>query len=431
VGPTFPGGGSDTITLDSKPGSTSVPPTNPAPQPKVTNPPGNDNQNSNSPNTPNNSNNNNNSPNPGNNNQNQPTGNNNNDQNNNNPPGGNQNNSPNAPNNNNNNNNNQNPTPSGNGLGSIINSVFNSPFSTAVGVGTSFGGASATVTLVAGVPVQVGSSSVYIGGSNVALPTGTSTVFVTIAGQTFTVRPSAIIAGFSTLTLQRPESISYSPVQAATLAASTITRNGVTVTVEPTAAVVSGRTFTIGLNARETTTIVGRQTITFNSNGVVFPGTPTTNGDGVVSTIPATTYPPAITTAAAYVVTTIDRLTFSIDQSEAIISGTTFRIGAGSLNSKTTAVFDGTTVVFGPSGIVLPSTTVSPTAPELTGSGDASTRTSASAATRAVDGTAQATGSGGAGARIPVPSAYVSVSNAVCALVMLLAAGTLPLSLVL
>ncbi|KAK5955442.1 hypothetical protein OHC33_003080 [Knufia fluminis] len=483
VGPTFPGGGSDIVTLNTNTGSTSLPPANPTLQPKPSNP-GNTNDNSNRPSFPNNgnnnnaqptggNNNNNNSPTPGNNNndrptpgnnnrptnggnnnnnQNQPTGgndnnNNNNDQNtnnqnqptgssndndvneqnNNSPTSGNRNDNSNAPNNN------ANPTPSGNGLGSIINSMFNSPFSTAVGVATSFGSASATVTLVAGVPVQVGSSSVYIGGSNVALPTGTSTALVTIAGQTFTVRPSLIVAGTSTLTLQRSESISYSAVQAATLAASTVTRNGVTVTVEPTAAVVSGRTFTIGLNAKETTTIVEGQTITFNSNGIVFPGVPTTNRDGVVSTVSATTYRPAITTAAAYVVTTIDRLTFSIDQSEAIISGTTYRIGAGSLNSKTTAVFEGTTVVFGPSGIELPSTTVSPTAPELTDSGDTATSTGVRAATAtgagAVDDKAQATGSGGAGARVSIPSACVS--NAVCVVVMLLAAGTLPLSLVL
>lgn len=497
AGPTFPGGGSDVVTPNSKQTPTPQPTPGPTTQPRATNTHGGNDPNTNSPDLPNNSNNNpqptggssndnkptsgnnnnnarptggngnNNNPSPGDNNTNdqnsKPTdsnknnnNNNNNNQNNNSPTDGNRKDSPTGSNNNNGNQNNNsptaginnqnnaaNPTPSGNGLGSIINSVFNSPFSTAVGVTTSFGLPSATATLVAGVPIQVGSSSVYIGGSNIALPTGTSRALVTIAGQTFTVAPSAIVAGSSTLTLHRPESISYSPVQAATLAASTITHDGITVTVEPTAAVISGRTFTIGLNAPEATTVINSQTITFNSNGIIFPsvgaGAQSTNANGVV--FPAsgspTTYRPALTTAPAYIITTLGRLTFSIDSSEAIISGTTYRIGAGSLNSMTTTVLDGTTLVFGPSGVVLPhSTTLKPTAPQLTGA-----ETSASAATRVVESSSSGTGtvtalatplgSGGAGARVAVPSACAYVSNAVCAVVVVLVAGMLPLSLVL
>lgn len=296
----------------------------------------------------------------------------------------------------------------GSGLGSIINSAFNSPFTAVVGVTTSLGAASATVTLVGGVPVQVGASSVYIGGSNVALPTGSSSAIVTVAGQTFIVLPTAIVAGTSTLGLVRSESVSYTAVQAITAAASTITRSGVIVTIQPTAAVVSGTTYTIGLNAPSTTAVVNGQTLTFNGNGVIFG---------------SSTYAPALITAPAYVVTTIGALTISIDQSQAIISGTTYAIGSGSSNQKTTAVVDGTTVVFGPSGIVLPSTTIAPTSVQLTDS----PKTSASAATRVVSD-ASGTLSSGTGAIARPPS---FLSNIFCFTVAALAFATLPLSLIL
>lgn len=301
------------------------------------------------------------------------------------------------------------------GIGSIINSAFNSPFTPVivpVPVTTVEGAASATATLVAGVPVQIGSSSVYVGGSNVVLPTGTSTVLVTIAGQTFTIEPSAVVAAGSTLSIERDETTSYSneKVQVATLAASTITNGHITITVEPSAAVISGTTIPIGLGASSTKIVVSGTTLTFNSNGVIFP---------------STTYAPAITTAPAYVVTTLGHLTISIDSSEAIISGTTFRIGAGALNSATTTTIDGTAITFGPSGIVLPSTTIAPTEVDPTKSGS----TSASAATRIVSDTATATRSGNVAMSLQRPPGWLS--NTVCVVGMLIGLGTLPLSLVL
>jgi len=374
--------------------------------------------------------------------------NNNKNQNNNNSPGGNQDNSP---------------TSTVSSFGSLISNNLNSPFTTAVAIETSLGPLSLTATLVAGVPIQVGSSSVYVGGSSVALPTGPSTTLITIAGQTFAVRPSAIVAGSSTLTFQRAESVSYSTVLAATLPASTVTRDGIVITVQPTAAVVGGVTFPIGPNAPEATTVIDSQTITFNSNGVIFPsvaidGAKSTNLAGEafpLSDSPATTYCPALTTAPAYGITMLGGLTISIDSSEAIVSGTTYRIGPGGLDRSTTAVLDGTTLVFGPSGVVLPgSTTVKPTAPKLLVTAS-SGETSASAATRVVtesgattrpttrvlessasatrteqaQTSATAVGSEGPGVRVAVPAAYVP--NAVCAVVVLLAGGMLPLSLVL
>lgn len=309
---------------------------------------------------------------------------------------------------------------SNNGLGSIINSAFNSPFTPVlvpVPVSTSLGAASATVNLVAGVPVQVASSSVYIGGSYVPLPTGTSTARVTIAGQTFTVVPSAVIAAGSTLSIARSQSISYSTekVQVAALTASTVTQKGVIITIEPSAAIISGSTFAIGLGASSTTLIVAGQTITLGSSGVAFP---------------STTYLPAITTAPAYVITTIGSLTFSIDKSEAILSGTTFRIGAGALNSFTTTTIDGTAITFGPSGIVLPTTTIVPTEVSLTRTGaSTSIRSTASAATRVVSDTAGATSSGNGGTSTQRPPSWLS--STACTAAILLGLSTLPLSLLL
>lgn len=296
----------------------------------------------------------------------------------------------------------------GSGLGSIINSAFNSPFTAVIGASTSLGTASATMTLLGGVPVQVDSSSVYIGGSYVALPTGTSAAIVTIAGETFTVLPTAVIVGTNTLDVIRSQSVSYTAIQAVTQAASTVTRSGVIITIQPTAAVVSGTTYLIGLNAPSTTAVVNGQTLTFDGDGVVFG---------------ASTYTPALITAPAYVVTTIGSLTISIDQSQAIISGTTYSIGAGASNHKTTAVIDGTTITFGPNGIALPSTTIAPTSIQLTGM--VPSTTSASAATRVLSDPSTTTSSNiGATSRSPS-----SLSNIFCFVVMTLAFAILPISL--
>lgn len=310
-----------------------------------------------------------------------------------------------------NNNNQATSSKQGGGLGSIINSAINSPFTT-VGVTTSYGAASATVNLVNGVPVQVESSSVYIGGSYVAIPTGSSTAYVTVNQQTFTVVSGAVIGGSSTLSIHRSEHVSSSYLQAETLQASTVTQNGVVVTIEPTAAIVDGTTYAIGLNAQQNTVVVNGQTVTFDSNGVAFA---------------STTYKPAMIMTNAYVVTTIGDLTFSVDSSQAIIAGTTYRIGAGALQSLVTTEIDGTTIIFGPSGIVLPSTTIAPTGVSLTNA--AATKTGAITAQVVSAPTSSATLSSNSGAtssRSPT-----ILSNSLCLFWISFALSTLPICLIL
>ena len=298
-------------------------------------------------------------------------------------------------------------TTGGNGIGSIINSAFNSPFQT-VGFSTSWGIATPTVNLVNGVPVQVGASSVFIGGQMLALPSVGSTALVTVNGQTITVAPNMVMGGSDSLTIQRSESVSSQKIFAAPLAASTITYNGIVVTIEPDNAILSGHTFRIGINAPATTTIASGQTITFNSDGVIFP---------------STTFNPAITTGPAYVVTTVGKLTFSVDMSEAIVSGTTYRIGIGAMNPATTKVIDGTTIVFGSSGIVVASTTIAPT--EITGS--LRPASGASGVTKAVANT-QSTSSSAA---ISISRSSHIWSDLWCISLWMLACLTLPLSLLL
>lgn len=115
-------------------------------------------------------------------------------------------------------------------LSSIIISAFNAPL-TSIAVSTSLGAASPTATLINGVPVQVNPSSIYIGGSSIALASPSSTATLTINGQTYTINPTQIIATSTTLTVARLQSISYSAVRVSTLPASTITQNGITVTI--------------------------------------------------------------------------------------------------------------------------------------------------------------------------------------------------------
>jgi len=139
---------------------------------------------------------------------------------------------------------------------------------------------------------------------------------------------------------------------------------GVTFSVGSTQAVISGTTYSIGPGAKPTTIAVGGKTISIGQNGVGFAST--------------TVAPAAVarTTAGTYSVVTADGLTISVDNTEAIISGTTYQIAPGA-PTKTT-VINGHTISIGPGGLGLGTTTVSPVV-EKTGfpifTGSASTTT--------------------------------------------------------
>ena len=175
------------------------------------------------------------------------------------------------------------------------------------------------------VPIVIRSDYVVIDGQTIS--PGLFTTSVVYNGQTFTVNPSQLVAPGTTIS--RPSVVASNTLSA-------VTAGGLTFSVDSTAAVISGTTFAIGANAAPVTEVIGSQTVSFGPNGVGFAST----------TVPV----PGLSQVTA------GGLTFSVGSTVAVISGTTYTIGAAA--SPTTAVIGGQTVSFGPNGVGFASTTV-------------------------------------------------------------------------
>jgi hypothetical protein len=138
-----------------------------------------------------------------------------------------------------------------------------------------------------------------------------------------------------------------------------------TFTIGPTVAIISGTTYRIGQNAPGTTITVQGTKVSLGSGGVG---------------LPSTTIAPDAGSGSPFVVYTAEGLTLSVDESEAVISGTTYEIGSNAPQVKTTIASE--SVSFGPGGVGLKSTTITPTAaPPTTGNSSMSTAMSTSGAT--------------------------------------------------
>lgn len=226
-------------------------------------------------------------------------------------------------------------------VASIIASVINSPFAVPAlnsAVTTpSFVAVPATSTLN-GVGVTIEPTNVVIGTQTLRLPLNSQTT-VTYSGQTFTVQPNEIVASGTTYQIANQ-------LATITQAPSLVTVAGVTVEVDSTKAVISGTTYRIGSGAGSTTVVVNGQTISVGSNGVGFPG----QGH--------TTLAPPMTVAGGFKIVVVSGLTISVDETEAVISGTHLKIGAGA--TTTSVVIAGETVTAGPGGLSLASTTIEP-----------------------------------------------------------------------
>ena len=156
----------------------------------------------------------------------------------------------------------------------------------------------------------------------------------------FTVRPSEVaaasnIVGFGPIANPQP------PAPSADLTIAP----GVVAHVEGSTAVIEGTTYRIGSGATPTTITVDGVPIGIGPAGVILPST-------TVAANAVTNAPMVVESAAG--------ITFSIDQSEVVIEGTTYRIGSGA--PTVTTEIDGETVSIGPGGVGLKSTTLRPTA---------------------------------------------------------------------
>lgn len=297
------------------------------------------------------------------------------------------------------------------GLGNIIASIINSPFATAAQPTPAVPAVAAPLTTtVDGVPIAVlPSNSVAIGGQTFTIPNLRPTT-VTVSGTAFTLEPSRIVAPSTTITIsQLPREQVITPLPTATI---TTTVGDLTFTVGPTAAIISGTTYRIGSGAPATTITVDGTRISLGAGGVGLPSTTVAPGgvtgspfvvyttEGLIFSVGSsiaivggTTYrvgsnaPDVVTTlgpehvtvsfgpggvglplttlvpgSSPFVVVTAEGLTFTVDGTEAIISGTTYRIGSSAPQVTTSLGSGHSSVSFGPNGIGLKSTTIHPTA---------------------------------------------------------------------
>ncbi|TVY27284.1 hypothetical protein LHYA1_G003390 [Lachnellula hyalina] len=244
--------------------------------------------------------------------------------------------------------------------------------------GTSLGGegegsGSGVITTIGTVPVSVGPTQVIIGGpggQTVAVPqaisggsslgsggsstptgnsisggaSGGTPVVVTQDGQVFTVNPSQVLAGSTTLEIPAINTGGILASSASPLSATPSTINGVPVQLSPSCAIVDGETYSIGAGAPETTVVANKQTISIGPGGL-----------GFASTTVAP--PPAL--ASNFVI--MNPTIFSVvGSSIAVIKGTTFTYGPGI--AAETDVLDGETITIGPNGVFYDSTTLGGTA---------------------------------------------------------------------
>ena len=221
------------------------------------------------------------------------------------------------------------PSPS---LGNIIFSLIQTqPFAPAPTAGTQ--------TTIADVPVAVLPSAVIIGDSSILIPKKSDEVVATVKGQVFTVRGSEIVApntviGFGPMGNQPAPP---SPKQV-TIA------DGVVAQVADSTAIIKGTTYRIGFGASPTTITVNGVPVGIGPYGLA---------------LPSTTVTPDAITQAPMVVESAGGLTFSIDQSEVVIEGTTYRIGSGA--PSITTEIGGQILSIGPGGVGLKTTTLRPT----------------------------------------------------------------------
>ena len=193
-----------------------------------------------------------------------------------------------------------------------------------------------------GLTFSVAASEAVIGGHTFTIGPGSKATTTVINGQTISIGPHGI--GLATTTVALPPSQSSFSI---------VTEGDLTFSLSPSEAVIGGKTFTVGPGSVPITTVLNGETITIGPSGI-----------GLKGTTAALPTPTGAQTPSAV---TVDGLTFSVEPTDVIISGTTYPIGVGA--TPTTIVVGTETISLGPGGIGLPSTTIPvPSSPSSTGS---------------------------------------------------------------
>lgn len=190
----------------------------------------------------------------------------------------------------------------------------------------------ATVSTITadGLTFTVGASKAVIEGRTFSVGPNVAATTAVIDGKTISIGPQGIGLAGTTIPLPNPTAASFQ----------TVTAGGLTFVVNPTEAIISGRTFAIGSGIAPITTVIDGQRISIGPGGI-----------GLATTTVA--LPPP--SASGYTVLTEGDLTFTVGPSQAIIGGKTFNIVPGAAPITTT--INGQIVTIGPKGIAFAGTT--------------------------------------------------------------------------
>lgn len=183
-------------------------------------------------------------------------------------------------------------------------------------------------------PVTVGvkPSAVVINDHTISdLPSGQSQVVI-VAGVTFTINPSQVIGGGSTIDRNSITGGGPAPTPTSTQI------GNIDVIVSSSVAVVGGSSFTLG--STTTTAVVSGTTVVIQPSAVVV-------GSQTVS-VPTVPRPTEVVVAGGDLIT-------AIGQSVAVIKSTTITYG---LAGTSTTVIDNDTITFGPGGVTVHGTTL-------------------------------------------------------------------------
>ena len=197
-----------------------------------------------------------------------------------------------------------------------------------------------TPVIADGLTFSIEPTEVIIGGSTYAIGSGASTETLVIAGETVVIGPGGVDLPSTTITPPGLPLITPTPV----------TVDGLTFSIEPTEVIIDGSTYAIGRGAPTETLVISGETVLIGPGGVILPST--------------TIAPPGLSSITPTPVIA-DGLTFSIEPTEVLIGGSTYAIGSGAPTE--TLVIAGETVVIGPGGVSLPSTTIAAPGSSSTG----------------------------------------------------------------
>ena len=191
-----------------------------------------------------------------------------------------------------------------------------------------------------GLTFSIEPTDVIIGGTRYAIGSGAPTETLVVSGETIVIGPGGVKLPSTTIT--PPGLLSNHPTP--------VTADGLTFSIEPTDVIIGGTRYAIGSGAPTETLIISGETVIIGPGGVKLPST----------TIKPPGYAPVTPTPV-----TADSLVFSIEPTDVVIGGTTYAIGSGAPTE--TLTISGETVVIGPGGVALPSTTIAPPASASTG----------------------------------------------------------------